>query len=47
MVPRAVMEAYKKSLAGSKLVVFEDCGHRPEIEKTEQFVNEVKQFLAA
>ena len=47
VVPRAVVDAYKKSLAGSKLVVFEDCGHRPEIEKTEQFVNEVKQFLAA
>ena len=35
------------ALAGSKLVVFENCGHRPEIEKTEQFVNEVKHFLAA
>ena len=47
VVPRSAIEAYHKSLAGSKLVVFENCGHRPEIEKTEQFVNEVKQFLAA
>jgi pimeloyl-ACP methyl ester carboxylesterase len=47
VVPRSAIELYKKSLAGSKLVVFEDCGHRPEIEKPEQFVNEVRQFLAA
>jgi len=47
VIPRAVVEAYHKSFAGSKLVEFDDCGHRPEIEKTEQFVNVVKQFLAA
>lgn len=47
VIPRSVVETYHKSIAGSKLMVFENCGHRPEIEKTEQFVNEVKQFLAA
>jgi pimeloyl-ACP methyl ester carboxylesterase len=47
VVPRSAIDRYQKALAGAKLVVFENCGHRPEIEKTQQFVNEVKQFLAA
>jgi pimeloyl-ACP methyl ester carboxylesterase len=33
-------------LAGSTLVEIDRCGHRPEVEKTEQFVDEVKKFLA-
>jgi pimeloyl-ACP methyl ester carboxylesterase len=47
VVPRNAIEQYQKALRGSKLVIFENCGHRPEIEKTEQFVNEIKHFLAA
>jgi len=47
VVPRSVMDTYNRVLAGSKLVMFEDCGHRPEIEKTDQFVSEVRNFLAA
>ena len=47
VVPRNAVERYHKALKGSKLVVLDHCGHRPEIEKTDQFVNEVKQFLAA
>jgi pimeloyl-ACP methyl ester carboxylesterase len=47
IIPRSVIERYKRVLARSQLVTFEQCGHRPEIEKTEQFVNEVKKFLAA
>jgi pimeloyl-ACP methyl ester carboxylesterase len=34
-------------LSGSMLVELDHCGHRPEVEKTEQFVDEVKKFLAA
>jgi pimeloyl-ACP methyl ester carboxylesterase len=47
VVPRSVMDLYNRALAGSKLVVFEDCGHRPEIERTDQFVSEVRKFLEA
>ena len=47
VVPRSGIETYNRVLAGSKLVEFDDCGHRPEVEKTEQFVDEVKKFLAA
>ena len=47
VVPRSVVEAYNRALAGSTLAVFDNCGHRPEVEKTEQFVSEVKRFLAA
>jgi len=47
VVPRSVMDLYNRALTGSKLVVFEDCGHRPEIERTDQFVSEVRKFLEA
>jgi pimeloyl-ACP methyl ester carboxylesterase len=47
VVPRSAVEKYNQVIKGSKLVVFDDCGHRPEIEQTEQFVNEVKKFLSA
>jgi pimeloyl-ACP methyl ester carboxylesterase len=47
VVPRSGIETYNRVLAGSTLVEFDDCGHRPEVEKTEQFVDEVKKFLAA
>jgi pimeloyl-ACP methyl ester carboxylesterase len=47
VVPSSVIETYNRVLSGSTLAVFDDCGHRPEVEKTEQFVAEVKKFLAA
>lgn len=46
VVPPSAGEAYRRALAGSKLVVFPDCGHRPEIEKREEFVRELERFLA-
>lgn len=39
VVPLSAGEVYKKSIAGSELVVFEGCGHRPEIEKPQQFID--------
>lgn len=47
VIPRSVIDTYYRVLAGSKLVMFEDCGHRPEIEQTDRFVNEVRNFLGA
>jgi pimeloyl-ACP methyl ester carboxylesterase len=45
IVPAEVGELYAKSLPGTKLVVFDGCGHRPEIEKRQEFVKEVQSFL--
>ncbi|MCS6926458.1 MAG: alpha/beta hydrolase [Candidatus Binatia bacterium] len=46
IVPVSAAEVYKKAIAGSELVVFDHCGHRPEIEKQAEFVERVQRFLA-
>ena len=45
IVPISAGELYHQSIPGSKLTVLEDCGHRPEIEKTSDFVQLVTEFL--
>jgi pimeloyl-ACP methyl ester carboxylesterase len=44
--PLSAGQLYNKSIAGSKLVVLDHCGHRPEIEKNAEFLREVKGFLS-
>lgn len=44
-VPLSVAQLYNKKIAGSKLVSFDNCGHMPEVEKPDEFVREVEQFL--
>jgi pimeloyl-ACP methyl ester carboxylesterase len=44
IVPLATAELYNKKIAGSKMVTL-DCGHMPEVEKPEDFIREVTQFL--
>lgn len=44
IVPLAAGELYNKKIAGSKLVTL-DCGHMPEVEKPDDFIREVTQFL--
>lgn len=46
MVPLSSGERYRRAISGAKLVVFEGCGHRPEIEKTADFLRETESFLA-
>jgi pimeloyl-ACP methyl ester carboxylesterase len=46
VIPLSAGEAYNKAIAGSKLAVLNQCGHRPEIEKTADFVKLVREFLA-
>jgi len=46
VIPLSAGEAYNKAIAGSKLAVLDRCGHRPEIEKTAEFVKLVREFLA-
>ncbi len=47
VVPLSAGQAYQNAIAGSELVVLEDCGHRPEIEKTAEFIEHVERFLAS
>lgn len=46
IVPPSVGEVYHECIAGSRLAILEDCGHRPEIEKSAEFVELVQRFLS-
>jgi len=45
IVPLSAGEAYHQAIPGSRLVVLERCGHRPEIEQADEFVRVVHEFL--
>jgi pimeloyl-ACP methyl ester carboxylesterase len=47
-VPVSAAESYKNALKNTdvKVTVFDHCGHRPEIEKSAEFVELVRKFLA-
>jgi pimeloyl-ACP methyl ester carboxylesterase len=45
IVPLSAGEVYKQSIPGAELRVFQGCGHRPEIEKSSEFITLVRQFL--
>jgi pimeloyl-ACP methyl ester carboxylesterase len=45
VTPLIVGELYKQKIAGSKLVAFDQCGHLPEVEKSDEFIKEVLSFL--
>jgi pimeloyl-ACP methyl ester carboxylesterase len=47
-VPVTAAEPYKNALKNTdvKLTIFDHCGHRPEIEKSAEFVKLVREFLA-
>jgi len=47
IVPVSAGEAYQRAIPGSRLVVLEHCGHRPEIEQADAFVQVVRDFLQA
>jgi pimeloyl-ACP methyl ester carboxylesterase len=46
LVPVAEGERFNKDIAGSKLVVFDQCGHMPQIEKAAEFNAAVLKFLS-
>jgi len=46
LVPLAEGERFNKDIAGSKLVVFDQCGHVPNIEKAGEFNAAVLKFLS-
>jgi len=47
IVPVSAAEAYHQAIPGSRLVVLDGCGHRPEIEQADEFVRVVREFLQA
>jgi pimeloyl-ACP methyl ester carboxylesterase len=45
VVPLSAGESYKSAIPGSKLVVLDGAGHRPEIERPAEFVEQLQTFL--
>jgi len=45
IVPVSAANDYKRALKNSKLVVLDNCGHRPELEMLDRFVQETRNFL--
>ena len=46
IVPLSAGQAYHQAIPGSRLVVLNNCGHRPEVERSDEFVREVQRFLS-
>src|SRR5438132_1494450 len=45
VVPIAAADEYKRVMKSARLTVLENCGHRPEVEQTPDFLREVEAFL--
>ena len=46
IVPISAGQVYQESIPGSKLTVIDNSGHHPEIEKSDEFVRVVNEFLS-
>ena len=46
IIPLSAGRAYNTAIAGSELLVFDNCGHRPEIERSSEFIERLRSFLA-
>ena len=47
IVPLSAGELYHSSIPGSELVVMEQCGHRPDIEKPAEVAEIITKFIRA
>jgi pimeloyl-ACP methyl ester carboxylesterase len=45
IVPVSAGELYHRSIPGSRLQIFDNCGHRPEVERPDEFIRLVQDFL--
>jgi pimeloyl-ACP methyl ester carboxylesterase len=45
MVPIGALEPLRRALKNTQVTVFDGCGHRPEVERTAEFVQAVDSFL--
>jgi pimeloyl-ACP methyl ester carboxylesterase len=46
VVPVSAADEFRRVLKSARLSIFDNCGHRPEVEKTADFLHEVETFLA-
>jgi pimeloyl-ACP methyl ester carboxylesterase len=46
IVPLECGDLYKKAINGSDLVVIDNCGHSPQVEKPDEFIKAALDFLA-
>lgn len=46
IIPVSAGDVYHDSIPGSRLALIDDCGHRPELEKTDEFTKLVKGFFS-
>ena len=46
VIPVSAGEAYQQAIQGARLEVLPNCGHRPEMEQTEEFVRLVRGFFS-
>ena len=46
LVPLECGELYRQAISGSDLVIIDNCGHSPQVEKPEEFVKAALEFLA-
>ena len=46
IVPLECGELFKEAIKGSDLVVLDNCGHSPQVEKPEEFIKTALEFLA-
>jgi pimeloyl-ACP methyl ester carboxylesterase len=45
IVPISASQVYQKSMKNARTLVLDGCGHRPEVEKSQQFIEQVRNFL--
>ena len=45
LIPVSDAALFNKGIAGSQLIIFENCGHAPQVEKAADFNREVLKFL--
>lgn len=45
ILPRSAVEAYSKAIPDARLEILPGCGHRPEIEKREDFLRMLRRFM--
>jgi pimeloyl-ACP methyl ester carboxylesterase len=46
LVPLECGQLYQKAIPGSELVVVDNCGHEPQIEKPDEFIKLALDFMA-
>ena len=46
VIPTSAGEAYQQAIKGAQLEILSNCGHHPELEKTEEFIGLVRRFFS-